>query len=103
MTLEEKLAICKAWFEGKPLEISCKNTNRWETYTAQRPGGLYINFNLYDYRIKEEPKQSIAYCYKMEITGQLLWYTKPIDYKTNGRRRCPEFDIIFNKEKNNEI
>lgn len=103
MTLEEKLAICKAWYEGKTIEISRKNKNTWETISIPNSGGLYLDFTLYDYRIKEEPKQSIAYCYKMEKSGHLIWFTKLIECAETSWQRCPEFDIISNKEKNNEI
>ncbi len=101
MTLEDKLAICKAWLEGKSLEIACKNTNKWEDLT--KTPSLHFNFDLYDYRIKGEPEQSTAYCYKMEKSGHLIWFTKLIDSTETGWKRCPEFDIISNKEKKNEI
>ena len=99
MNLEDKLAICKAWLEGKTLEISCKGENTWETMSHHAAiSGMYLNFYTYDYRVKETPKKSIAYCYIGEDSGRLVWFTKLIDSKEFIWKRCPEFDMISKEE-----
>lgn len=99
MNLEDKLAICKAWLEGKTLEISCKGENTWETMSHHAAiSGMYLNFYTYDYRVKETPKPSIAYCYKTESSGHLIWSTKLINTEDTVCKRCPEFDMISKEE-----
>lgn len=97
MTLEEKLDICKAWFEGKPIEIFHRNKNTWETLSHPQTSGLYLNFTLYDYRIKEKPKQYIAYCHISN--NQFFWFDHELT-DSHYYTRVPEFDLI---RKTNEI
>lgn len=99
MNLEDKLAICKAWLEGKTLEISCKGENTWEVVSPiTKTSDMYLNFSLYNYKVKETPKPSIAYCYIGEDSGRLVWFTKLIDSKEFIWKRCPEFDMISKEE-----
>lgn len=99
MNLEDKLAICKAWLEGKTLEISCKGENTWEVVSPiTKTSDMYLNFSLYNYKVKETPKPSIAYCYKMESSGHLIWSTKLINTEDTVCKRCPEFDMISKEE-----
>lgn len=99
MNLEEKLAICKARLEGKTLERSRKNKNIWEVVSPiTETSGMFLNFSLYDYKVKETPKPSIAYCYKMESSGHLIWSTKLIDTEDTVCKRYPKFDIISKEE-----
>jgi hypothetical protein len=90
-TNEEKLAIYKAYLEGKEIEVKYYGEGeKW------RPPGYMPLFNYaqYDYRVKPVPvKPVVAKAYIMS-EGYVIWtITDPI-YPHTDSTRAPEFDIV---------
>ena len=91
-TIEEKLAIYKAYLEGKEIEVKYYGEGeKW------RPPGYMPLFNYaqYDYRVKPEPvKPAVAYAYR-HTCGCLYWADNEHVYSdTKYYTRAPEFDIV---------
>ena len=90
-TNEEKLAIYKAYLEGKEIEIKYLGEGEAWMSPNTRPS---FNYSQYDYRVKPEPvKPVVAYAYIMP-EGYVIWtITDPI-YPHTDSTRAPEFDIV---------
>lgn len=87
-TIEEKVAVYRAWLEGKEIEFA-SDLCKWEP--APSPSWDWHNF---DYRVKPEPvKPAVAKAYIMS-EGYVIWtITDPI-YPHTDSTRAPEFDIV---------
>ena len=71
-TLEEKIKVMQACYDGKPIEYQSKGTTtfrEWPLYTLPN-----FNWENNDYRIKEEPKK------KVKLYQVLLRYKDTISY-----------------------
>ena len=88
-TIEEKVAVHRAWLEGKEIEFA-SDLCKWEP--APSPSWDWRNFN---YRVKPEPvKPAVAYAYR-HTCGCLYWADNEHVYSdTKYYTRAPEFDIV---------
>ena len=96
-TNEEKLAIYKAYLEGKEIEVKYLGEGEAWTKPAYMPS---FNYSQYDYRIKAEPvKPAVAKAYRHK-DGGLTW-TLDDHFHTISPyfTRAPEFDIIAKEVK----
>ena len=93
-TIEEKLAIYKAYLEGKEIEIKYLGEGEAWMPPNARPS---FNYSQYDYRVKPEPvKPAVAYAYR-HTCGCLYWADNEHVYSdTRYYTRAPEFDIVAN-------
>ena len=91
-TIEEKLAIYKAYLEGKEIQIKYLGEGKAWLTPNPRPS---FNYSQYDYRVKPEPvKPAVAKAYITE-ENYVFWTVTEPDYLDNQRStRAPEFDII---------
>ena len=88
-TIDEKVAVYRAWLEGKPIQVVRGGGAAWEG-TAKPSWDWYI----YDYRVKPEPaKPAVAKAY-IHTAGFVQWAVN--DYFDNepNYTRAPEFDIV---------
>jgi hypothetical protein len=90
-TNEEKLAIYKAYLEGKKIQIKYAGEGHEWGAINSRPS---FNYSMYDYRVKPVPvKPVVAKAYIMS-EGYVIWtITDPI-YPHTDSTRAPEFDIV---------
>ena len=90
-TNEEKLAIYKAYLEGKEIEVKYYGEGeKW------RPPGYMPLFNYaqYDYRVKPVPvKPVVAKAYTMP-EGYVFWTIAEPLHPYENSTRAPEFDIV---------
>lgn len=88
-TIEEKVAVYRAWLEGKEIEFA-SDLCKWEP--APSPSWDWHNF---DYRVKPEPvKPAVAYAYR-HTCGCLYWADNEHVYSDKKYyTRAPEFDIV---------
>ena len=56
-TLEEKIEVMQAYKDGKQIEIYSNKLQRWVDWTIDSEPDF--NWELYNYRIKEEPKKKV--------------------------------------------
>ena len=93
-TNEEKLAIYKAYLEGKEIQIKYLGEGKaWLTPrgTGRRPS---FNYSQYDYRVKPEPvKPVVAKAYTMP-EGYVFWTIAEPLHPYENSTRAPEFDIV---------
>ena len=90
-TNEEKLAIYKAYLEGKKIEIKYAGEGHEWQEPSTRPS---FNYSQYDYRVKPEPvKPVVARAFKQKYGG--IYWTLDEGHKPfNEDMRAPEFDIV---------
>lgn len=88
-TIEEKVAVYRAWLEGKEIEFA-SDLCKWEP--APSPSWDWHNF---DYRVKPEPvKPAVAYAYRYK-QGNIYWADNEHVYSDKKYyTRAPEFDIV---------
>ncbi len=89
-TIDEKVAVYRAWLEGKPIQVVRGGGAAWEG-TAKPSWDWYI----YDYRVKPEPvKPAVAYAYRYK-QGNIYWADNEHIYSDKKYyTRAPEFDIV---------
>lgn len=91
-TNEEKIAIYKAYLEGKEIEVKYYGEGGEWGPPAYMPS---FNYSMYDYRVKPEPvKPAVAKAYITE-ENYVFWTVTEPDYLDKERStRAPEFDIV---------
>ena len=91
-TIEEKLAIYKAYLEGKEIQIKYLGEGKAWLTPNPRPS---FNYSQYDYRVKPEPvKPGVAYAYRYK-QGNIYWADNEHVYSDKKYyTRAPEFDIV---------
>ena len=88
-TIDEKVAVYRAWLEGKPIQVVRGGGAAWEG-TAKPSWDWYI----YDYRVKPEPvKPAVAKAY-VHTTGSVQWVISNHFDNSPYYTRAPEFDIV---------
>ena len=93
-TNEEKLAIYKAYLEGKEIEVKYYGEGEKWGPPAYMPS---FNYAQYDYRVKPVPvKPVVAYAYRYK-QGNIYWADNEWVYSDKQNyTRAPEFDIVAN-------
>ncbi len=88
-TIEEKVAVHRAWLEGKQIQVVNRQKTVWNDTDAPLWDWLTCK-----YRVKPEPaKPAVAKAYLM-AEGYVIWtVTEPIHLHEYSRR-APEFDIV---------
>ena len=91
-TIEEKLAIYKAYLEGKEIEVKYHGEGEVWMPPAYMPS---FNYAQYDYRVKPEPvKPAVAKAYRHN-EGRIYWAVDDESYSEKRlSTRAPEFDIV---------
>ena len=90
-TIEEKLAIYKAYLEGKEIEIKYLGEGEAWMPPNTRPS---FNYSQYDYRVKPEPvKPAVAKAY-IHTAGSVQWVISNHFDNSPYYTRAPEFDIV---------
>ena len=95
-TNEEKLAIYKAFLEGKEIEVKdVGEGNKWMT-----PNSMPVfDYGLFDYRIKPDRiktrTMTVAKAYVMP-EGYIFWTLTEPAYPYKDATRAPEFDRVAN-------
>ena len=95
-TNEEKLAIYKAFLEGKEIEVKdVGEGNKWMT-----PNSMPVfDYGLFDYRIKPDRikirTMTVAKAYVMP-EGYIFWTLTEPAYPYKDATRAPEFDLVAN-------
>jgi len=80
-TLEEKIKVMQAMLDGKPIEMKAHACLVYNTWNGIRPPNF--NWDLNDYRIKEEPKKKIKlYQALLHYKDSMCYQLTPQLYKT---------------------
>ena len=96
-TNEEKLAIYKAFLEGKEIEVK----DVGEGNKLMTPNSMPVfDYGLFDYRIKPDivkiRTMTVAKAYKRE-DGMIIWVVGESLLVHKYYQRLPEFDLVANQ------
>lgn len=95
-TNEEKLAIYKAYLEGKEIEV--KDVGEWGKWMPPNSMPVF-DYGLFDYRIKPDRiktrTMNVAKAYVMP-EGYIFWTLTEPAYPYKDATRAPEFDLVAN-------
>ena len=94
-TIEEKVAVHRAWLEGKQIQVVNRQKTVWND--TDKPAWDWI---ICTYRVKPEPmkpepvKPAVAYAYRYK-QGNIYWADNEHVYSDKKYyTRAPEFDIV---------
>jgi len=92
-TIEEKVAVHRAWLEGKTIQVVNRQKTVWNDTGAPTWDWLTCK-----YRVKPEPvKLAVAKAY-VHTAGFVQWAINNYFDNTPNYTRAPEFDIVAKPE-----
>ena len=88
-TIDEKLAVHRAWLEGKQIQVVNRRKTEWNDTNSP-----VWDWYTCKYRVKPEPvKLAVAKAY-VHTAGFVQWAVQDYFDNTPNYTRAPEFDIV---------